>query len=155
MRSFEIIITSKNIKSLKNFLMVYNLLFLKTNLLPELLNCSSKKYKKKIFSIIKSPHVYKTAQDQFLFKTYASHKKFNLEDDYIRLIFSLKKLKKNSFPDINLKFKYNKFLNKNIKSYLKINSDFIRSKTSLNVNYLRFLDFKGEEFFKKKSTSFE
>lgn len=148
MRLLEITTTSKNIKSLKNFLMVYNLLFLKTNSRPEFINCSLKKHRKHVFSVIKSPHVHKTAQDQFLFKTYISHKKFNLED-YKRLIISLKKIKKKTFPDISLKFKYNKFFNKNTKSFLTKISNFIRLKAFLSANYLKILDFKGEESFNK------
>ena len=151
MRLLEITITSKNIKSLKNFLMVYNLLFLKTYSIPELINCSLKKHKKHVFSVIKSPHVHKTAQDQFSFKTYTSYKKFNLED-YKRFIISLKKLKKNTFPDVNLKLEYNKFLNKNIKPFFTKIPNSIRLKSSLSANYLKVLDFKGEEFLKKNQS---
>jgi len=128
--------------------MVYNLLFLKTYSIPESVNCSLKKHKKHVFSVIKSPHVHKTAQDQFSFKTYISYKKFTLEN-YKRFIISLKKLKKNSFSDINLKFKYNRSFNKDIKFSSTKTPNFIRLKSSLGVNYLKTLDFKGEEFLNK------
>lgn len=103
MKHYDITIISNNKQSVKDFI-----IFLKNCPLniKNIKKYSYKKTKKKIVTVLKSPHVNKTAQEQFeiiLFRTKLSIFSFsNLKS----LIF-FKKLKNSLFPDIKIKIKFN------------------------------------------------
>jgi ribosomal protein S10 len=79
-----------------------------------------KKKKKKVLSILKSPHVDKKAQEQFELKTFI--KQLTLVSlKNIKFLIALKKLKTKFFPEMKIKIKFstnNKALEKNVKKTL-------------------------------------
>lgn len=102
MRSFNLQITTKTKDSLKKFLHFFNTSidsnfnFIKKNI--------SKKKKKIVITILKSPHVNKTAQEQFEIKFLSEQVQISTTQMYKFLIF-LKKVKNFLFADINFKLK--------------------------------------------------
>ena len=75
----NITIRSKNKNSLKKFLNVFkNLSKNKRLQLNKTLNFFQKKRYNKVFTILKSPHVNKTAQEQFEFNLFAKSIKINI-----------------------------------------------------------------------------
>lgn len=140
MMFFHIKVFSKDNHALKRFFQF--LQRLKISLI--VLKFFSKQKKRKFVSILKSPHVNKTAQEQFEFKYY--NKEF-LIDLFKPLTFFLllKKIKILSFCNLKLEIKGLFSLNKNHKNFLKklINPD--------NV-ILEPIDLKTfkDRFFQKK-----
>jgi ribosomal protein S10 len=101
-KTLNIKIESKNQNSIKNFLRFfketnhYNFITVQKNF--------SKKEKKTFLSILKSPHVNKSAQEQFEVRTNSSQIKIQTAQPFNFLIL-FKKIKVNLFPDINIKLK--------------------------------------------------
>jgi hypothetical protein len=78
--------------------------FTKTKLLPFFLKSFSKHGKRKIITVLKSPHVNKTAQEQFEYRLYSKNFLiYSLKPFTFFLL--LKKLKNLSFPGLNLEIK--------------------------------------------------
>merc|ERR1712045_574025 len=96
-------IYSKNFKSLKNFLLFFNNknLFNKFKILT-IKTDSQKPLKNFFITVLKSPHVNKSAQEQFEFKVYKKRLKLFVPQIFMFLTF-LKKLKTNLFADIKFK----------------------------------------------------
>ena len=114
-------IKSNNIKSiiffikfLKNFYKFYNL------------NYSffiiSKPSKRKVFSILKSPHVNKISQEQFEIKTY-NREIIIKTKTYLKFLLMFKKLNSSFFSDLNI-----------------IITLFIKNDYNLNKFYLNLID---------------
>lgn len=102
----NITISSKNNNSLKSFLKVFKTLGQGDGLkLNKTLTVFQKKRFKKVFTILKSPHIYKTAQEQFesiLFaKTFKVH-----SFQVLKTLVLLKKIQIISFADIKIKIKF-------------------------------------------------
>jgi ribosomal protein S10 len=94
-------ISSKNKDVLILFLKIFNKICYKKNLNFSIKNFQSIKIKK-IFTILKSPHVNKTAQDQFQY--YVFSKKMKLYTfQSLKLIIIFRKLQFELFPDLKLK----------------------------------------------------
>lgn len=104
MKTFNLIITSKNKNSINNFIALFN-----KNKFDIIQKYSQKKNKKKRLTILKSPHVNKKAQEQFENKILKKQLTIQITKSYKYLIF-LKKLNYNLFPDINIKVQYRKNL---------------------------------------------
>lgn len=136
---------------------------LKLETLPAVLKNFSKKNKRKFITILKSPHVNKTAQEQFEFKFYS--KRF-LVDSFKPLTFFLilKKIKNVSFPGIKLEVKGIFNTQKKHKSVLRIidpdNIILVKEK-QLKLNkrlfaqidqkkYIQLFDYYGETCLKNK-----
>lgn len=141
----NIYIYSKNKLSILNYLK-----FLKKYFNKKKLNFKNftfmfrKKIKKTVFTVLKSPHVNKTAQTQFENKLYRTQLTI-YSDDYLKLIYFIKYFSENNFSDIKIKMKAIKnknltFISSNMDNFLKIN---INTK-----NFLRILDVLGELKFK-------
>lgn len=141
----NIYIYSKNKLSILNYLK-----FLKKYFNKKKLNFKNftfmfrKKIKKTVFTVLKSPHVNKTAQTQFENKLYKTQLTI-YSDDYLKLIYFIKYFSENNFSDIKIKMKAIKnknltFISSNMDNFLKIN---INTK-----NFLRILDVLGELKFK-------
>lgn len=103
---FYLKISCKDKRILKKFLRF----FTKLKFLPFFLKSFSKHGKRKVITVLKSPHVNKTAQEQFEYRLYSK--------DFLIYSFKpftffllLKKLKNLSFPGLNLEVKG--FLGKN------------------------------------------
>ena len=144
---------SKNSKSLKNFLRFFNSEKI-TEILKILIvkNKTTKPQKKKVITVLKSPHVNKTAQEKFEYRIYKARLKCFVPQIMLLLIF-LKKIKFNSFPDI--KFKLNlisnySIENRNLKTSININNFCLVHKELNLIKYLKLLTFSGEYSLKLK-----
>lgn len=146
---FNIHICTKNYKSLQNFVKTIS----KKSLL-KVLNVTNSTYsierKNKIFTVLKSPHVNKTAQEHFEQNFYSKKFKIYSYKPFLFLVF-LKTLKLNSFTDLIFKIEVvnqprkHKQILKN-----KINPDnfsVLQNNESLN-NYLKILNNYGHLLLK-------
>ena len=102
----NIAIRSKNYNSLKSFVRIFKTLTQIEELkLNKILKVFQKKRFKKIFTILRSPHVNKSAQEQFEYNLFAKH--VNIKSHQIlKTLIILKKIKTISFSDIELKIKF-------------------------------------------------
>lgn len=150
---FHIKVFSKDNFVLKKFFQLLQRL----NIFFIILKSFSKKKKRKFVSILKSPHVNKTAQEQFEFRYY--NKEF-LIDLYKPLTFFLfiKKIKDSSFSNLKLEIKgffslKKRFSPKRINPdnvILKlINFKTIKSRFPLK-KYIQLFDCYGEFHLQKK-----
>lgn len=98
---FHLKVSSKNKKALDNF----STFLSKIETSPIFLKHFPKQKTRKFITILKSPHVNKTAQEQFEFRFYT--KQFLIKSFIKPLTFLLffKKIKNFSFPGINLEIK--------------------------------------------------
>jgi hypothetical protein len=103
----------KDKKILKKFLGF----FTKIKFLPFFLKSFSIHEKRKIVTVLKSPHVNKTAQEQFEYRLYSKNFLIYSFKPFTFFLF-LKKLKNLSFPGLNLEVKG--FLGKNPNQMLQI-----------------------------------
>ena len=102
MKSYNLIVLSKSKRSLINFFW-----FLKNNFfftLDSFKKYSNNKIKVKKFTLLKSPHVNKNAQDQFEIRYFFQKLSVYLPENFKYLVF-LKRLTTITFPDILLKIK--------------------------------------------------
>lgn len=99
MKQYCLTIASKNERSLESFLNFFSK-YSKTQF--NILNQSTKKKtKRQFFSLLKSPHVNKTAQEQFEFRTFIA--KINVTTSYSSKNFIfLKKLANQLFHDVSI-----------------------------------------------------
>jgi ribosomal protein S10 len=103
MRSFNLLLTTKNKDSLKNFLHFFNTNIDKNfNVVKKNI---SKKKRKVVITLLKSPHVNKTAQEQFEIKFISEHLKISTTQLYKCIIF-FKKVKNYIFADLNFRIKF-------------------------------------------------
>jgi Ribosomal protein S10p/S20e len=97
---FYLKVSSKGKRILKKFITV----FTKLESLPVFFKLFSIYEKRKFITVLKSPHVNKTAQEQFEYRFYSKH--FLIYSfKPLTLFLLLKKLKNVSFPGVNLKIK--------------------------------------------------
>ena len=127
---------SKNLKSIKMFLRYFyrlNTMFSDNIKVKQ----NNKLIKKVSFSILKSPHVNKSSQEQFELKMYNTFLIINTTN-YLKLLVCLKLLLINFFPDVGLKIQF--LVNENY-----LNNFHFKNITS---SYLTYLDLSGEKLFK-------
>ena len=140
-------VSSKDNKTLKKFLLFLS----KLKALPMTIKYSSKQKKRKFITLLKSPHVNKTAQEQFEFKYYSK----SIFVDVLKpstFFQIIKKVKNFSFPGLKLEIKVLLSVTKKTKNFLKIvNPDnLVLSQNFLTVNkkfqqkYVQFFDCYGE-----------
>ena len=129
---------SKNLKSLKRFLIIFNKFCViydceSTKLI------SNKKIKKVLFSVLKSPHVNKSAQEQFEFKLYNTRLTL-YSKNFLKILLSLKYLSQKFFSDIQFK------VSVTVKQGQKhdANSFYLKK---INSSYLISADVNGERLF--------
>ncbi len=118
----------------------------------------SKQNKRKFITVLKSPHVNKTAQEQFEFRYYS--KEF-LVDSLKPLTFflAIKKIQNLSFPGLKLEVKSFVNSNKKGKSFLRLvdpdnvvlayNSSKLFNRLSFQKKYVQLFDCYGELFLKE------
>lgn len=112
----NITIKSKNKNSILKFLNFFKIFSKSKKLrLSRTLIFFQNQQSKKIFTILKSPHVNKTAQEQFEFNLFSQKLKIN-SFQIIKVLIVLKKLQITFFSDIQLNIKFrinnkNKLLN--------------------------------------------
>ena len=150
-------VSAKESQALKNFFRFISKL--KTS--PMIFKHFSGQQKRKFITILKSPHVNKTAQEQFEFRFYS--KRFRV-DSFKPLTFFLilKKIKNLSFPGIKVEIKglFNvKEKNKNLLRSISPDSVFFTSKNNFKVKrqqqnlyfqkkYIQLFDYYGENYLK-------
>lgn len=150
---FFIQISSKNKETLQLFLMFLsklenNNLFIKY---------FPKQKIKKFITVLKSPHINKSAQEQFEFRVYT--KKLQISSpQHLKFLYFLKKSQISIFPFIKLKLEviYNIKSNLNIISSrldpIKLNTNFFHQnnlKSQNLIQYFNLLDCYGEYYLKK------
>ena len=111
-------IKSKNNKSIFHLLNTINKFLKNKKLMIE-----SKILKTKRFSVLKSPHVNKTAQEQFSINTFSIYIKIG-SSDILKFLIFLKTIENNFCSDVFIKTKFN-IKNQNIK-ILKSNNKILR-----------------------------
>nr|QXV92914.1 ribosomal protein S10 [Nitzschia anatoliensis] len=118
----------------------------------------SKQKKRKVITILKSPHVNKTAQEQFEFRFYT--KEFLISSTQpFTLFLTIKKIKNLSFPGLKLEVKSLLNVNKTKKTFLKrldpdnivLSCDKAKTFNSLTFQkkYIQLFDCYGELCLKK------
>lgn len=121
MKHYHITVTSKTKKSLKDFFVFLSNTFINFNIIVKYF-----KHKKtrKFFSILKSPHIYKTAQEQFESNFFSSQITI-YENSKFQSLILLKKIKNNLFPSLKIKLHFsinNKVLKKKQQQILNPNN---------------------------------
>ena len=146
-------IYSKDYCELKNFVQNFlnkkvcsklKLIVLRSNL--------QKKKKKKLITILTSPHVNKNAQEQFGYNIYRKRLKCLSFQSLLFLLF-LKKIKYQLSSSISIKINIIKNINNskiNLKNKFNINNYFLDYKTFNLIDYLNFLEISGELILKSK-----
>lgn len=133
---FKLSLKSKNVNSLKNFIFTLNSI---ENILNEksLKIKPIKKLKKVLFSILKSPHVNKTSQEQFDYVYYSSEILI-FTNDYLKVLLFLKLLSNKFFSSINMKVTVITGYKDDLMPYENFQYK------ELNSSYFQFLDIIGE-----------
>jgi ribosomal protein S10 len=152
-------IYSKNSVSLTNFLKFFYKLSMNKGLgLSAFTSQCSVKRKKVFFSVLKSPHVNKTSQEQFEYKLFKKQIKIDVFQ-INKLLVILKLLKAKLFSDVKIELKFSFHQNSFRKPFLnKINPDqfilkqfqnkgLVRSKL-VGQTFLKLFDIYGEVFIK-------
>lgn len=138
-------IKSKNRQELSNFIKFY----LSNKMLNRLTNSvtyQQKPVKKKIITVLKSPHVNKTAQETFEFKYHRKMLKIFSSRPALFLII-LKKIKETFFSELDLKihFVFNRKIEKNkLKHTFNINLYYLENNKIKFIDYLKRLEVFGE-----------
>ena len=142
-----IILTSKNLNSLNEFLKFFNYFLKKNN--PEILKnlkITSKKTRFKKFSVLRSPHVHKQGQEQFELRKFSKKIVIN-RLLYPRFLVSLKKIKRVLFSDVRISIRYG------TKHYVLAPNFFFNFTTNFSkkntLSYLKELEHYGALKFKK------
>lgn len=154
----NIYIYSKNYNSINRFLTFVRNYLLFNDKLKIKIKASEfpRRVKKKKFTVLKSPHVNKTAQEQF---EYYFCKKQIILTTYqnLFLLVILKKIRTKLFPDLNIKIKLdndNFLLNSIILKHLDPNNYQVANIEKKNLfhvkNYLLLFDKFGELLLKNK-----
>lgn len=132
----KIDLKSNNHKSLKKLISVFNE-FCKRYDSQSSLSGHNKKLKTVVISVLKSPHVNKTAQEQFEYKIFKS-KLLLKSKNFLRILLLLKKFSKIFFSDVNIKICF--IIKSNEYTYLK-NYHFMK----IDSSYLEIADINGEK----------
>ncbi len=136
-------VSSKDSKVLEKFFQF----LLKLETFPTVLKYIPKQKRKKFITILKSPHVNKTAQEQFEFRFYT--KQFVIDSlKPLKFFLILKKIKNLSFPGIKLEVKGLFNIKKKNQSFLRaIDPDNI---ILLGREHFKSTDQQSNRFFQKK-----
>lgn len=115
MRTYFLIVSSKNKKSIDKFYLFFsNIIESNFNIVKKY---SKKKKVRKGVTILKSPHVHKKAQEQFEVRIYSRCFFINIYQ-LPKHLFFFKELQKNLFPDVHIKFQF--YINRQAKNCFKI-----------------------------------
>ena len=108
----------------------------------------------KKFTVLKSPHVNKKAQEQFEFRVYKNQLSIYSYQN-LKILTVLKKIQSRLFADVKVKVKFvfhHKKFEKEKKEKLNPNKIFSKRKCENKLKtkvYLKLLDIYGETYFKK------
>ena len=120
--------SSKDKKVLNNFIKFLS----KLEVSPLALKYFSKQKKRKFITILNSPHVNKTAQEQFEFRIYNKQFLINSFKPFSFFLL-LKKIKNSSFPGLNLEIK-------GLFDNVKENENILKALNPDNVNLIQAKD---------------
>jgi len=152
MPHYYLTIISKNKSSVKNFFIFFDRALNNFNVVKKYLK---KPNKKKFFTILKSPHVNKAAQEQFETKLFLSQINIHYSPKSLQFLVFLKKVKIYLFPDIKIKIKFNfnkSLLKKTQSKMLNPNSfklDFFSTQLQ-NKNLKKSKQYKADQYNKQK-----
>lgn len=143
-------LNSNNVETLKSFqaFLLKNKMSQKLNIFY---NFYSKKSKIKNFTVLKSPHVNKTAQEQF---NYCSYKTTVIlfSPNFLLVLYYLKLISNKLFPTLTIKIKIcfnTTFSHKKFKQCFNPNKFIIeRNKSQVIQNYLLMFDLFGQFSYK-------
>ena len=154
---FHLKASAKDIRVLEKFSHFLNKLETSTFVLKQ----RSKQNKRKFITILKSPHVNKTAQEQFEYRFY--NKQFLINSfNSLTFLFVLKKAQVSSFPGLKLEVKGVINTNEKTRNFQKMfNPDnfvlkpYLQSTIKLVsvTKYIQLFDCHGETFLKKVGSS--
>src|SRR6476620_2101567 len=135
MKHYQLTIISKNKKSAENGFLFFlkNSSELNLNIIKKYFQ---KKKKKNVLTILKSPHVNKSAQEQFESKFFSKQLSIYSSKNFQFLLF-LKKIKTYLFPDVKIKIKF--ILNKNLSEKIGAN---ILNPSNFKLNVLKKIKLK-------------
>lgn len=140
-------IYSKNYKSISNFLKFFLTEKIINQLMLSLLKIKTQRpTKKKLFTVLKSPHVNKTAQEHFEYRIYKKRIKCFVPKISIFLI-SLKKIRSFLFSDLGIKIKLmsnKKLSNKKFKNSFNVDNYRLDDKKLDLISYLKMFEISGE-----------
>ena len=125
---------SNNIKSLKNF-QSFLIKDITNEKLKNFYSFHSKITKLKNFTILKSPHVNKIAQEQFNYRSYRT-KIVLFSFNFLLTLYYLKLIKNNLFIDVDIKIK---LCSKNISYHKKLKYCFNPNKFIIEFNHPRII----------------
>nr|AEP20706.1 ribosomal protein S10 [Durinskia baltica diatom endosymbiont] len=139
-------VSSKDNKILKKFLQF----LLKLNISPVVIKYVPKQQKRKFVTILKSPHINKTAQEQFEFRHYS--KKFIVNSvKPLTFFLIIKKLKNLSFSGLKLEVKGLLNFERKNKSFLnQLDPDniILNQHRTYTKRYIQLFDCYGEIWLK-------
>jgi ribosomal protein S10 len=140
-------IYSKNKNSLQYFLNFFDNILLNNKLFIFIFKIKvSKKTKKKIFTVLKSPHVNKSAQESLEQRFYKTRLKCFVPQIHLFLIF-IKKLKVSFFSDVAFKIKLvssTKTVKKQIKYNFNVNKYSLDFDKFNLIKYLKIYEVFGK-----------
>lgn len=155
---FQLHITAKDKQTLYKFLIFFSELQKTSSTWNVVFNS----HKKDVITVLKSPHVNKTAQEQFEYRTYSKKILIN-SSKFSFFLLTLKKIKGLSFSGLSLKLaswfgKHNN-LNKNLKllnpKTMILKTDYKPMNINKNrqkfIRYLQLHDCHGEILLKMKN----
>ena len=146
-------IYSKNYQSLSNFLEFFCDEKTIHNLKLSLLKIKSQRpIKKKVFTVLKSPHVNKIAQEQFEYRIYKKRLKIFVPQIMLFLIL-FKKIRFYMFSDLGFKIKLISNLKsekKKFKNNFNIDNFCLVHKELNLIKYLKMCEISGEFILKLK-----
>lgn len=145
---FYLKVSCKDKRILKKFLRF----FTKRKSLPFFLKSFSKQEKRKFVTVLKSPHVNKTAQEQFEYRLYSRHFLIHSLKPFTFFLL-LKKLKNLSFPGLDLHVKGVLKKNKSSKHVLQLIDPDNVVLTSTNSLHLKKISFRKVKY--QKTDNFE
>nr|YP_010139035.1 ribosomal protein S10 [Lithodesmium undulatum]QQJ94643.1 ribosomal protein S10 [Lithodesmium undulatum] len=144
-------ISSKHLDTVNDFVIFFfklvNLKNLKLKIFKKFKNTSKKK---KTFTVLKSPHVNKTAQEQFKSEIF-SYNIYFYSLQLPKILFILKKINTSLFQDLNLKIRININEKNKIKiKCIKLDSDnyfLLKANSSRFVieKYIKIISYFGEK----------
>ena len=146
--SFYLKASSKDKKVLEQFTNFLSRL----KILPAILKHLPEQKKRNFFTILNSPHVNKTAQEQFEFRVFNSHFLLDSFKKFYLLLF-FKNIKNVSFSGLKLELKNLISINQNTYKQLKIvNPDNVNLTTKAlevkKLQYIQLFDCYGELYLK-------
>jgi len=147
----NITLVSKNKQTFTSFLKIFNIFYQKNQMLNvSLISQKKKKKEKKVFSVLKSPHVNKKSKQKFQQVEHGLNLKLQIFDKK-KFLLVLKLLKLNIFSDLKIKIK-TELKSDKLSKFSKMNPNLFKFKYIKDLNNnLNIFDCYGENLFLLKT----